>query len=293
MLLTCPQCGFSRDVNDSKLAGRSVIITCPKCACRFRHSQAGFTEILPSIANSAQDEQSRPEEEEDIRQIASRAYRQEANRFKPDAEEQMEDNPWQAAPGEKGWFWAFSQTVLRVMFSAPVFFKNLSPTAALGRPLCFYLILCIGQALVEMLWGQLFHALLSPVAMGDPQMEKVLAMLEQEPNLIFSLLMKTMVMAAQLYIFSFLMALAYRLVAPQNATFPLVFQIMAYSSAPAVLCVIPVLGSITGLIWGLGCLAVGCKYALNINWGKVLVGFLPLLLIWLLLFRASFKTILG
>lgn len=282
MRLTCPQCGFSREVGDDRLKSRSVIVTCPKCACRFRHAAAGFTEILPATPPpNATSGPEKPEEEEDIRVVATRAYQREANRFKDEDQQKSggEANPWQEAPDQLGWFAAFSQTILRVMFSAPAFFKGLAPAAPLVRPLCFYLVLCVFQTLVERFWRHVFYALFSPTSMGDPQLEKILALLEPHANLALSLLLRTAIMVAELYIFSFLMSLAFRLVAPKRTTFPLIFQIMAYSSAPAILCVIPAIGSIVGLIWSLGCLAVGCKAALDTDWARVFFGFLPILLI--------------
>ena len=100
MIITCPQCGFSRAVAENRLAGKSVVAICPKCACRFRFSaQKGVGEILPPkgwkrieepVSEEApKNEANSPEEEEDIRQVAAEAYRKEAERF---ANEKGEDN---------------------------------------------------------------------------------------------------------------------------------------------------------------------------------------------------------
>ena len=164
MIITCPQCGFSRAVAENRLAGKSVVAICPKCACRFRFSaQKGVGEILPPkgwkrieepVSEEApKNEANSPEEEEDIRQVAAEAYRKEAERFanekgedNTDTEEEseyIEVNPWDTAPRDGGWLWSFSQVVLRVMFAAPGFFAGLDPHARQVRALAFYLVICV------------------------------------------------------------------------------------------------------------------------------------------------------
>lgn len=228
-------------------------------------------------------------EEEDIRETARRAYAREAERFsRTDAESEpcdmadgavSEENPWDAAPGNGGWLQAFYQTVLRVMFAAPRFFATLRPHAPLVRPLVFYLVICVIQTIVERFWGTMLISALTPSAATDPQLEKLLEMLAPKSDLALSLLLRCGLLVLQLYVFTALMFLAYRIVARERTSFSLIFQIMAYSSAPALLCVVPALGSLAGMIWGLACLAVGCRAALRLNWAQTLFGFVPLALV--------------
>lgn len=229
------------------------------------------------------------EEEEDIRETARRAYAREAERFsRTDAEPEPSDmaagavadeNPWDAAPGNGGWIQAFYQTVLRVMFAAPRFFAALRPHTPQLRPLAFYLVICVIQTIVERFWGTMIISALTPSAATDPQLEKLLEMLAPRSDLALSLLLRCGLLVLQLYVFTALMFLAYRIVARERTSFSLIFQIMAYSSAPALLCVVPALGSLAGMIWGLACLAVGCRAALRLNWAQTLFGFVPLALV--------------
>lgn len=231
--------------------------------------------------------QSPDEEEEDIRETARRAYAREAARFsRPEGGEETvaasggmgEVNPWESAPANGGWLQAFYQTVLRVMFAAPRFFAGLRPHARQLRPLGFYLVICVIQTLVERFWGSMLVSALAPSAATDPQLERLLELLAPKSDLALSLLLRCGLLVLQLYVFAALMFLAYRLVARERTSFSLVFQVMAYSSAPALLCVVPALGSLAGMIWGLACLAVGCRAALRLNWGQTLFGFVPLVL---------------
>lgn len=300
MKISCPQCGFSRDVPEDRLPPGAAIATCPKCGCRFRLSgetrDAG--ESRPSQLGENKNQGS-GEEEEDIRLVASRAYAAEAERFERQkkyeearAAKEAEINPWDAAPEPGGWFAAFYQTIIRVMFSAPAFFRSLRPRCQQLRPLAFYLIIAILQTALERMWSGLFISMLSSSAANDPQLEKMLEMLGPQSDLALALILRCGLLALQLYLLSFLMYLAYRVVAPRRATFALIFQIMAYSSAPAILCFVPILGSIAGWIWGLACLLVGCRAALEIDWPRTLFGLLPLLLIFAPVF-IQLSAILG
>lgn len=226
--------------------------------------------------------------EEDIRETARRAYAREAARFARDGGGELggrsdaargDANPWDAAPANGGWIQAFCQTVLRVMFAAPRFFAGLTPHARQLRPLGFYLVICVIQTVVERFWGSMIISALTPAASTDPQLENLLSLLAPKSDLALSLLLRCGLLVLQLYVFAALMFLAYRIVARERTSFSLVFQIMAYSSAPALLCIVPALGSLAGMIWGLACLVVGCRAALRLNWAQTLFGFVPLVLV--------------
>lgn len=274
MEIRCPQCGFSRQIPEEKLPKGSVIAKCPKCACRFRFSATeGAGEILPPGSDG----------EEDIRVTASNAYAREAERFENErkarqaqAEREAARIPWESAPEPDGWFAAFYQTVIRVMFHAPLFFSSLSPNAKVARPLAFFLIICVFQTLIERSWGEALYSFLASGKIDDPQLREMMPLLAPGLSLPMALLARAGTQLLQLFVFAFLMYLVYRVLAPGRATFMVVYQAMAYSAAPWVLCIIPGLGSIAGAIWGLVCLAVGCKAALHLNWGQTLAGFLPM-----------------
>lgn len=234
-------------------------------------------------------------EEEDIRVAASNAYAREAARpdldTAPDAarhapgegweeaQRRSGGNPWEAAPEPDGWLSAFYQTSIRVMFAAPRFFAALRPAAPQLRVLCFFLVISVVQVVVERAWAGMLLTLMAPSAATDPELEKLLSMLAPQISLPMTLLLKTGFSVLQLYLFSGLVHLAYRFMVPARADFSLVFQVMAYSAAPALLCVIPLLGSLAGFVWGFGCMLVGCRTALNLTWPQTLLGFAPVFLL--------------
>lgn len=287
--ITCPQCGFSREVSPDRLPAGSAIATCPKCGCRFRLSGPK----APVGAGARPEEQ-----EEDIRVVASRAYAAEAERFEREKEREeflrkreLGRNPWEMG-GEIGWFAAFAQTVMRVMFSPQIFCAGLKPQCQLWQPLAFYMIICVIQTAAERIWSGFFISMLSSAAVADPQLQALLKALAPQTGFALGLLLRCGILAIQLYVFSFLMYLAYRWIRAERASFALVFQIMAYSSAPAILSLMPIIGSIAGWIWGLVCLLVGCKAALRLDWPRTLCGLLPFALL-LALLLPNIMTVMG
>lgn len=218
--------------------------------------------------------------EEDMRLAASRAYNQEAARFGAQGEEQTGSlsggNPWAAAPAPYGWFAAFYQTVLCVMFAAPRFFGALKPQPRPLRALGFYLLVSVAQIVVERFWG---YMLLQYMSAGgppaDPQLAKLLDMLAPQANLAMTVLLRTGLLVLELYFFSAIIHLAYRFLAPDRADFSLVFQVIAYSAAPSLLCVVPLIGSLAGFVWSLSCITAGCRISLRLSWGQTLTGFAP------------------
>lgn len=287
MDITCPQCGFSRSVAKDKLPEGSVIAKCPKCHCRFRFSaKEGPGAILPPKEWNR--DVTRPPEEEDIRETAKNAYEAEQRRFEASAgyakaradlaaAKATSRNPWDTAPEPEGWLAAFYQTLVNVMFHAQGFFSRLAPDAGMGRPLAFFLIISVFQSLVERVWGQMMLSYLEQSTSDDPAIESLITMFSPETNILVLVAFRCLSQLLQLYLFSLLMFLVYKLLAGNRATFILIFQIMAYSAAPWILCVIPGLGSIGGSIWGLACAAIGLKSALRLSWAQTVAGFLPVI----------------
>ncbi|MBQ3059315.1 MAG: zinc-ribbon domain-containing protein [Desulfovibrio sp.] len=311
MNITCPQCGFSRQLPPERIPDKAVMATCPKCSCRFRFMPPAVTpqtapcsdplppgaiipgqcEDQPAAIQNGSSVSQPTQDEEDIRQTASRAYSREATRLEeepeamqpvPDDEEQEDYSspcPWATAPGRDGWLNAFYQTVLLVLFAAPRFFTGLDPRTPQLRALSFFLIICVIQIITEYFWmGQVMDFLQTEAA-GDPDLQSLTELFSERDGLLLVLLFQTGVQVMKLYAFSGLLYLAYRFIAPKRTSFPLLLQIMAYSAAPALLCVIPLLGSVAGMIWSLACLLVGCRAAMGLSWQQTLTGFLPLFLV--------------
>lgn len=417
MNITCPRCGFSRQVPADRLPARAVIATCPHCACRFRFGPStGEHEVLPDAPSTEQQETARgpyadassapgqgaasgvdeaspvrgPEEddplppgaivpgtslgasghsgqpdhagqsgqssqsgredrearggreespagrarsfeprgsgedehaEEDPRAAAGRAYEREHGRFAPrgsaegkngsshdnrdedgrreafgrhgDAgngphdEHGYDDDydhaeggiPWETAPEPDGWIAAFYQTCMRVMFGAQRFFSQVQPGSPQMRALIFYLLVSVVQVIVERVWSGVFMSLMAPSAASDPQLEKMLLMLSPQMSLPMVVLIKTGMSVIQLYVLSALINFTYGFVRGSRTDFSQVFQVLAYSAAPTLLCVVPLLGSLVGFVWMFACVLIGCRAALKLTWPQTLMGLAPVVLL--------------
>jgi hypothetical protein len=194
-------------------------------------------------------------------------------------QEAGEDNPWRRAPEPDGWPAAFYHTCMRVMFGSQRFFAALRPGEAQTRALIFYLIISAVQVAVERVWSGVFLSLMAPSAASDPQLEKMLILLSPQMSLPMTVLLKLAVSVVQIYVLSALIQFTYGFVASKRQDFSLVFQVMAYASAPGLLCIVPLLGSVVGFIWSFACILVGCRAALRLSWPQTLMGLAPILLL--------------
>ncbi|MEG2173207.1 MAG: zinc-ribbon domain-containing protein [Desulfovibrionaceae bacterium] len=238
-------------------------------------SEAPLPSGSSTPAGSGPSKPNHPDFEEQQR-LAHEAYRRQAEAM---AEQEggdnfALDNPWDNP--QYGYPAAFYQTAMRVMFAAPRFFAGLVPSVSQWRPLAFYLVVGVLQIVIERLWGGVLSSALAPAAGTDPQLQALLQMLSPETSIAMTVLLRSAMITLELFFAAALYHLVFRLFTPQNANFSLVFQVLAYSSAPALLCVVPVAGSIVGFIWGLAGSFVGCRYALRLSLSQTVTSLVPL-----------------
>ena len=319
MKITCPACSFMRDVDEGKLSSTAAIAPCPRCKERFRFREPAAPDPPESVENPAPDEDFPPpgsvipshkpdvqdeelfshprdgglsgrsaapsdseaDDEREFRRQAAEAYRRAAE-LTPPSEAQPLSNPWED-PYE-GYLAAFYQTAVRVLFAAPRFFAGLVPQKRLGRALAFYLLVGLIQIFAEQFWLAVFAKVLAPRAESDPQFTLLFTLLSREVSLPLVVLARTAFISLELFVAAILYHMMFRMVAPAKANFSLVFHVIAYAAAPALLGIIPLLGSLAGFIWSIVCGVVGCRYALRISWMQTLLALGPLYFVLFLLF---------
>lgn len=188
------------------------------------------------------------------------------------AEADWLDVPWER-PDRYGHLMGLYQTIVRVMFNAPRFFSSLSKCrGSIMRPLLFYVLLGVFQTVVKLAW---FQSVAPSVT--DPQVQELLS--STDMSIALTLLVAPAILAAQLFFYAALFFLMLRLVQPEQVVFATVLRVVAYSSAPMVVCAVPVLGPVVGLVWFAACCFMGCRFALNLQWHKVALALVPLYLI--------------
>ncbi|HJA79477.1 MAG TPA: hypothetical protein H9784_07950 [Candidatus Desulfovibrio intestinavium] len=340
MKISCPDCGFFRELSSDRAPSRPVVATCPKCGCRFR--------FLPEDASSHVLEHGTPEKPIDFRsetvvlppgaivpgepthapgqsaspqndspQDASRQDRirpvsasesgapsddqaaAPAHAPEPAAPEDAphrprnrkgrrhdqpdaDANPWDLAPAPAGYISAFYQTTLRIMFGGGRFFARLNPDAPQWRALFYYLVVVLVVICTQLFWIHMSREVLAQTLPPDSVVGLLFRFAINQPLLYGLTGMASLVF--QLYILSALLLLGFRLAGVRHAAFYLIFQVVAYSAAPVLLCLIPVLGVQVGIIWSMACIITGCRMALGLDWSRTLLGLaLPILFCLLML----------
>lgn len=287
MNIVCPQCQFTREVAEDRLPGTSAIATCPRCKHRFKVEHQPVHQpvlqpvlqgddplppsavILPKESPPPPD----PTADEEYRKAALAAYeRQAAQQDVPLA------NPWEH-PQRDGYFAAFYQTIVRVMFNAPAFFSGLRPDTPQRTALFFYMIVTVLQILTERFWGEILSSMLSPHTGNDTQMQQLVLVLRPQTDIFMALLLRSAVGIAELFVGTGLYYVMFRVTGASKAHYALIFQVVAYSAAPTLLCVVPLVGSVAGLVWNIACTFVGCRHALGLTWSQTALALVPLYLL--------------
>lgn len=182
--------------------------------------------------------------------------------------------PWEDSDTYGLWGGLY-HTVLRVLFAAPRFFGGLSrATGPLTRPLLFYIILGMFQTVAKLVW---FRSVAPSIT--DPRVQELLSSAARGISVPMTLLLAPGLLALQLLLYSGLFYLMLRLVQPERAVYAVVLRVVAYSSAPMVLTLVPFLGPVAAPIWFAVCCFIGCKYALQISWHQTALALVPLYLI--------------
>ncbi len=287
MKIMCPQCQFSREVPEEKLPSAPTMATCPQCQHRFKVSKPqNSAQGMPSQDTVADAPQPAP------------TLKKEASVHKPHADVPLEEqvlvdepdsedarfaafaisNPWQEVDSI-GYLAAFSQTVTRVLFAAPRFFAGLNADASHKLALVFYCIVGILQITFERFWGGILSKALAPMAGDDAQLQMLIQLLNPQSSYLLAVLFGTALSVIEIFLSSAIYFVLFRLIVPNKVSFSLLFQVVAYSSVPMLLAIVPGIGSVVGFVWGVACTAVGCRYALRLTWTQTLFGVLPLYLI--------------
>ena len=165
---------------------------------------------------------------------------------------------------------AFGQTALQVLLKPGRFFSGLGVPRKLGLAVVFYLVVTALQTYMFQAWMQLF-----------PESSLGLA---GSANALFHGSGLYIILTAPLIWVLFLVAvtalsvLALRLISGKTAPLVAVMRILAYSSAPMLLGVVPFIGAAIGQIWAMLLFLFGCKYAFRLKFFAAAVVLLPVYL---------------
>ncbi len=318
MKIVCPQCEFTRNISADKLPAGPVTATCPQCQHRFKVTRedtmgdaAVYSDnVIPHGAHipsteeplyTQQDLQHKPNQAQktakqqdensneteispEMMQKANEAYSQQAI----NEDSFAIHNPWEFV-SQKGYFTAFYETVLYVLFSPSRFFAGLIPQISRTHVMIFYLVVRSLQISIEFFWGGVLSTSLEPTAANDAELQTIVGLLTPQSDFIFSLLMGIAMSTIEIFFGSLFYFVMFKIIVGAKSNFSLIFQVVAYSAAPLLLAVIPAIGTIVGFIWSLACILIGCRYTMGLTWPQAILGIAPLYVLGIL----SFMALLG
>lgn len=310
MQIRCPDCRFERDIDLARVPASATVATCPRCGRRF-HFRKQFTEIPPEQEehlNAEQAGQSKPGAPDVPAPAASHdavngknAGSAPVNRAEhgmpasdaaahektaPEAERiQTRDHalaetpgvPWEH-PESFGFFGSFYHTLLRVLFRAPDFFRNMGRGVPMGKAVTFFVLMRFLEATAVRFWSQDMLRQVTETS-PNPEVIELANQLMQDMSTPMFLLATPFTAVFQLFFLAALYSLMIRLAQPDRADFGVVTRVLAYSAAPCVFSLVPFVGSAVASIWYVAVSFAGCKYALGLSWGKTALALAPLFIL--------------
>ena len=311
MIIRCPHCDYTREMPDERIPEGVVTAHCPGCGKSFpfsRTDNAGndAQPEQPAAPDAVQDsmdavqpehpaEPEQPGQNKREDSFEGRAW-QDRPRYGRQQEEQPENspeiNPWAACTSFGEMPQALYLTCLRVMLSARIFFSSLRP-GPFTRAFVFFIAIGLFQVLVEQLWTVLFFDYLMPAdQLADPQLKHLADMMVQNGqgiNVLTGMFLRIGIITIQLFFFSSLLYISWRLIVRRRIPYSLIVQVLCYASAPLILCILPGIGMVAGLFWSCAVTFIGLRWALRLTWTQTILGMAPLLA----LILVSYMQILG
>lgn len=227
-----------------------------------------------------------------LRPDSSRNHDQRDPTSEPDSDKDLSNNqasyqdavpyeeigpPWEN-PEVYGFFGSLYHTILRALFRSPEFFSSLRSNAGLTRPAIFYILLNFFNTLVSNLWMMSPLQTMSDTA-ASPETQAMAQNMMQAMSMPLMFLLVPFVSLFQLFIQAAFYHLMIRLVQPDRADYNTIVRVIAYSSAPYVLCIVPFVGTWVATLWFVTLTFIGCKYALSLSWSRTALALVPLFLL--------------
>ncbi len=276
MHLTCPTCGFSRDIPEDKIPATAKVATCPKCGEKFNFRDPAPVQEPPA-PTSAEETRTPPPQEEDFGSPLSDENlldeyddEQETPAYlepleDEPASETFDDVPWERLD-KYGVPRGFIATVTRVMLSPARFFQTM-PMGGFGKPLVFYIIVAELQVLVQLFWAML------GVGSSLGGEESVGGFGGMGMSTLLFVLATPFFLTIGIFLGSGIMHLCLRIVRAASQGYEGTFRAVSYGYAPMVLGVIPVVGPIIGVIWAMVTTIIGYMAIHSAGLGRVLMAF--------------------
>ncbi len=282
MEITCPQCGFTKDIPDDKIPSRAQIATCPKCKHRFK-----FREIKELNEEGEEKKENAQNIWDNLKKLDDKDTESSSHETDKHSENQyiFEDVPWESLE-KHGFFEGFFETIKRVCISPRQFFNSMRTKGGYTRPLIFYLLISELYAAFRIIWSMVG---IGVVSKGE-QMNFLNMGLHGFSSLLW-LLLYPIFLTGLLFIAAAINHLCLLVVKDGSRGFKGTFKVLCYSSAPMIMSVFPLLGPIIGVIWSSICNFIGFKYVHKTSSLKVAIAMLlPIIVVFLFTLPMAIHT---
>ena len=298
MLIRCPECRFERQIDENAIPANAAMATCPHCQYRFRFRNPDGTPVADETPAAAPAPQTAPAgrplppdlDGDDplppgamVPRIPGDHDASAPTPEVPEAEPQKgQPAPPQNVAEKRSDFWNNFQKKRdgeskgKGGIAAAMHVDGTD--VPWEEPKRYNLFMALYQTLVERMW-YLMSIQASGPSITDPKLQEVLGDVAQSMSLPLTILLTPGILAIQLCFFASVFYLMLRLVQPENVQFRTVFRVIAYSAAPTVVCIVPLVGPLVGSIWFGVCCFIGCKYSMRLPWSRTGLALGPLYLI--------------
>lgn len=249
MQITCPSCGFARDIDVTNIPDEAADARCPGCGHVFQ-----FQKSIPDPSGEFRFEPHSAENDDPSDTPRARSIRDDSARYASRWDSLLEakpapavDLPWENIR-EHGLFQAFRKTLRSSSIESPVFFRGIPKKRGLFRALSWAgLIGAISQVTEHLFSGMLGW---------DSTFSELSSTLAQEGIVLpfaVECLAGFLVSAAVIPIFVFLFALgihlSLRILRAGGGGFTATVKAVAYSCSPAILIGLPIVGPVLFSTW--------------------------------------------
>ncbi len=195
--------------------------------------------------------------------------------------------PWERLD-RHGFFQGLWLTMKAAMFSAPRFFAAMPVNQGISRPLAFFILVSMFQALVQYFWQMLGLTALMQIGGGDmmpdPAMTTGMGAGLMGLGSAMMLLFYPFLLALNLFVTAGIMHVSLLLFQAATRGFEATLRAVAYGFAPIVLAAVPlpVLAPIVAMVWSLAVIIIGCRYVHHTTYVRVGLALMAQLLFFLL-----------
>ena len=255
MLIFCPKCGYRSEIDDAKVPEWAKAFKCPKCGQSIslkREPEIEFLSHAPDhdfTFETAEQPVAPPEISGDT------------------------DIPWESRQG--GFFRYFFSTMGMVLFKPSRFFDAMRPVGGYKRPMAFVVFLAyLTTVLSESVsWGlqhwlaEFIGGIQGPLARDF--VEKLLGIKMYHEIVIAFLFVGPWLAPLFLFVLAYLVHVFLPPDKERVRQFGSTYRVLAYVSAANIFGVIPVVGWIVTLIWGIKIAVIGLSRVYQISTGRL------------------------